>query len=122
MENRLAGEVEVVGRKLRLSINEMLGLQAALGIGDEQLFGWIVADRSLSELRMLFRFALQMGGREATEAEAGNFMTDLIALRGTAAVQSVRAELIRWTMPEPEGEGERGKGPGESERSPSPGS
>lgn len=128
MANKLKGEVEVEvgdGEKkrtlvFRLGINELIGLQEALGMGDDDEKFLATLDRlrvSLRKLRIGVRAALLCHQPDTTEEQAGEIITEL----GFRRVGEIFDQALRWALPEPAGAGAgHSKGKGGAAASPGP--
>ena len=109
MANRLRGEIAVPlddgdGKKreliFRLGINELIGLQAALGLADddEKFLATIDKPGSFKRLRTMAFWGFRGAQAEITEAEVGDIITQL----GIPRVRKLIDEAIAWGMPDPE--------------------
>jgi len=106
MANRLKGEVAVElgdgeGRKtliFRLGINELIGLQEALGLkdDDERFLTSLDNLRSLRKMRAAVKAALVHGQPEITDEQAGDVITNL----GFRRVGEIIAEALMWALPD----------------------
>jgi len=119
MANRLKGEIPTElgeGNEkrtviFRLGVNEMIGLQEALGLkeNDEGFFAAIEKPRGVATLRMVVRWALVHGQPEITEEEAGDIITEL----GIPKIRRLIDDAVAWALPDkddaPPG-GTKGKG------------
>jgi DNA-binding protein YbaB len=124
MADHTRGEVEVEagGKKhvLRLTINQLISVQDALGYGDkdeefmkELLTGRLF--RSFKKLRTLVYVAMQDATEDVTEEQAG----DLITAMTLAKMPTVMLQCLRWAMPAAEPDEPRKKG-GKPRPSPGP--
>jgi hypothetical protein len=116
MANPYKGEVAVElggegdGRRtlvFRLGINELIELQDALGITDDEKFLAALDQlRSLRKVRLIVLHAMRYAQKDATEAEAGEVITEL----GIERVGKLIREVLKWALPQPEGKAVSGKG------------
>jgi len=106
MANRLKGEVAVdvgdgEGRKtliFRLGINELIGLQDALGMkdDDERFLATIDRPGSLKRLRAFAKAALLHHQPDTTDDQAGDVVTQL----GIPKLRKIIDEAVSWAMPD----------------------
>lgn len=103
MANHLKGEVEIEmpgGRKLifRLGVNEMIRIQDALGLADDdQKFILALSTmRSFKAIRVIFHSGLLRDQPDMTEEQAGDLVTEL----GLPRAGEVIAQAFRWAMPD----------------------
>ena len=106
MANRLKGEVAVeVGdgesRKMlifRLGINELIGLQDALGMkdDDERFLATIDRPGSLKRLRAFAKAALTCHQPDITDEQAGDIVTQL----GIPKLRQIIDEAVSWALPD----------------------
>ena len=102
MANRLKGEVavEVGGRTVvfRLGINELIDLQEALGLkdDDERFLASLDNLRSLRKLRAAVKVAVSTEQPDITDKQAGDIVTEL----GFARVGEIIAEALYLAMPD----------------------
>ena len=102
MANAQHGEVDIeVGGKtytLRLGVNELCELQAALGLADDDekfmtIYGQARFMRSLSVMRQAVRIAV--GVEIMSLVEAGSLITEY----GFIKMQDAIGQCIKWSMP-----------------------
>lgn len=110
MANHLKGEVEVdlgSGKKLvfRLGVNEMIRIQDALGLADDdaKFLAALSSLRSFKAVRTIVHSALLRDQPEVTEEEAGDVVTEL----GMQRVGEVIQQALRWALPDRKPGGER---------------
>lgn len=106
MANRLKGEVAVEvgegeGRQtliFRLGINELIGLQDALGMkdDDERFLATIDRPGSLRRLRAFAKAALLSHQPETTDEQAGDIVTQM----GVPRLRKIIDEAVMWAMPD----------------------
>jgi hypothetical protein len=102
MANHLKGEVvlEAGGEKLtfRLGVNEMIRIQDALGLAedDAKFLGALSNLRSFKAVRTIVHSGLLRDQPETTEEQAGDVVTEL----GMGRVAEVIQQALRWAMPE----------------------
>lgn len=109
MPNHLRGEVEVEagGRKLtfRLGVNEMIRIQDALGLADDDAKFLLALSnlRSFKAVRTIVHSGLLRDQPDTTEEQAGDVVTEL----GMMRVGEVIEQALRWALPEKKPGGER---------------
>lgn len=106
MANRFRGEIAVeVGEGVtrqaliwRLGNNELIGLQDALGMKDDDERFLLTIDKpgSFKRLRTIGFWALKHGQPEITEEQAGDYITEL----GVPRVRKLIDESLMWAMPD----------------------
>jgi hypothetical protein len=102
MANHLKGEVEIQagGEKLtfRLGVNEMVRIQDALGLADDdQKFLLALSNlRSFRAVRTIVHSGLLRDQPEMTEEQAGDVVTEL----GMARVGEMIQQALRWALPD----------------------
>lgn len=106
MANRLKGEVAVeVGEGesrrtliFRLGINELIGLQDALGMkdDDERFLATIDRPGSLRRLRAFAKAALLSHQPDTTDEAAGDIVTQM----GVPRLRKIIDEAVMWAMPD----------------------
>ena len=106
MANRLKGEIAVDlgegGERrtviFRLGVNEMIGLQDALGLkeDDEKFFAAIEKPRGVATLRTIVKWALLHAQPEMTDEDAGEIVTEL----GIPKIRRLIDEALTWALPE----------------------
>jgi hypothetical protein len=107
--NHLRGEVEVEagGRKLtfRLGVNEMIRIQDALGLADDDAKFLLALSnlRSFKAVRTIVHSGLLRDQPDTTEEQAGDVVTEL----GMMRVGEVIEQALRWALPEKKPGGER---------------
>lgn len=105
MANRYRGEVafEAGGepRALRLGMNELIALQDAMGLAedDEKFMLTLATIKGLRTVRKILAHALQGDGAPSEkERQAGDIVTEL----GVTKVGTLIQEALRWAMPDPD--------------------
>jgi hypothetical protein len=106
MANRLKGEIAVElgegGDKhtviFRLGVNEMIGLQEALGLkeNDEGFFAAIEKPRGVATLRTIVKWALVYGNPNITDEEAGEIITELTVPK----IRKLIDDAVSWALPD----------------------
>lgn len=125
MANKLKGEIEVqVGEGdekktlvFRLGMNELIGLQDALGYGEKEEEFLVDLDtgkarRGLKKTRLVAKHMLLSRQPDTSDEQAGAVLSELGMVRFNELFQ----ETLKWAMPEKEPGAAKGKEP-----SPSPG-
>lgn len=106
MANHQKGEVEVeaLGKKLvfRLGVNEMIELQNALGLADQDDAFLAVFDehrlRNLGQIRRVILFGLKGSWPEVTEGDAGEIITEVGLVRAGEIIR----DALKWALPDRE--------------------
>lgn len=102
MANHMKGEVafQALGREFvfRLGVNEMIELQNALGVSDEDL-GAVFEERRMrnaKHVRAVTFFGLRLRHPEITLEQAGDIVADI----GLTEMFRVILRAMRWALPE----------------------
>lgn len=102
MTNHLKGEVvlEAGGEKLtfRLGVNEMIAVQDALGLADDDAKFLVALSnlRSFKAVRTIVHCGLLRGQPDLTLERAGDIVTEI----GMERVGEFIAQALRWALPE----------------------
>lgn len=102
MANHLKGEVEIVlgDRTLifRLGVNEMIAIQDALGLADDdqKFLGALSNLRSFKAVRTIIHAGLTRNQPELTPEQAGDVVTEI----GMVKIAEIIQQALHWALPE----------------------
>lgn len=122
MANHQHGEVdfEAGGETytFRLGVNELINIQDALGLADDDARFLVALDnlRGFKQLRIVLYQGLRGRHPEITELEAGDVFTQI----GFAKAAALIGQALRWALPEKEADEGKQKGVGKSRPSRGP--